>query len=279
VAYIGCARPPCFGVTAFVRRAKLQCCSAHGLAHYPGVIVSRWIFLALWFATGTSGVFAATFSVTVKVVDAEKKPLPAAGVALFWNVKGPMMASGGREEFTDENGRIVLQVDDWNEKRPVLVLSRDRKLGAVVGVSKADDGKEVIATLGPTIRVTGKLECSELKAKPKWANTMITADGFRAHVAQYMGEAAEFEFVLPAGKYALRSYGTDMEDIKQTITLAADRPEFDLGMLDLKASPIAKLKGKTAPGWEITAARGVKAQTKLSDYKGKWIYLEFWGFW
>ena len=52
-----------------------------------------------------------------------------------------------------------------------------------------------------------------------------------------------------------------------------------MGTLDLKASPIAKLKGKPAPGWEITAARGVKPQVKLADYKGKWVYLEFWGFW
>ena len=30
---------------------------------------------------------------------------------------------------------------------------------------------------------------------------------------------------------------------------------------------------------EITAARGVKPAAKLSDYKGKWVFLEFWGFW
>ena len=243
------------------------------------MIVSRWTFLALWLATGCPGLFAATFNVTVRVVDAENKPVPKADVGLFWQSKGGMTPVSDRGAATDENGKAVLQVDDWNEKRPVLVLSADRKLGGVVGVSKADDGKEVTATLGPTVRVKGKLTCSELNSKPNWANTMMTADGFRAHVAQYMSESAEFEFILPAGKYALRSYGTDVLDVKQTITLAADRPEFDVGTLDLKASPIAKLKGKQAPGWEITAARGVKPQVKLADYKGKWVYLEFWGFW
>ncbi len=261
------------------RRDETPVLQLAGSGALSGVMGSRWIFIALWLTTSVSGIFAATFSVTVKVLDTESKPVPKADVALFWNVKGPMMTSGSREKVTDESGRIVLQVDDWNEKRPVLVLSADRKLGGVVGVSNADEGKEVTATLGPTVRVTGKLECSELKAKPKWANTMISADGLRAPVAQHMGESAEFEFILPAGKYSLRSYGTDVEDIKQTITLAADRPEFDMGTLDLKASPMAKLKGKAAPGWEITAVRGVKAKAKLSDYKGKWVYLEFWGFW
>jgi len=242
------------------------------------VIFSRSTFLALWLAAGP-GIFAATFSVTVKVVDAENKPVPKADVALFWQSKGGMTPVSDRGAATDENGKAMLQVDDWNEKRPVLVLSADRKFGGVVGVSKADDGREVTATLGPTVRVKGELNCTELKSKPKWANTMMTADGFRAHVVQHITESAEFEFILPAGKYGLRSYGTDVLDIRQTITLAADTPEFDVGTLDLKASPIAKLKGKPAPGLDITAARGVKPQVKLADYKGKWLYLEFWGFW
>ena len=241
--------------------------------------VRRSIFLALWLIASSPGIFAATFSVTVKVVDADKRPVPKADVALFWQMKDTMTPLADRGAVTDESGKAVLQVDDWDEKRPVLVLSADRKLGGVVGVSKADDNKEVTATLGPTIHVKGNLTCTELNSKPKWANTMMTADGFRAHVAQYMSESAEFEFILPAGKYALRSYGTDVLDVKQTITLAADQPEFDVGTLDMKASPIAKLKGKPAPGWEVTAARGVKPQVKLVDYKGKWVYLEFWGFW
>jgi hypothetical protein len=237
----------------------------------------RWIFLALCLVTGAPGIFAATFNVTLKVVDGENKPLPKADVALFWQVKDGMTPVSDRGAVTDENGKAVLQVDDWDEKRPVLVLSADRKLGGVVGVSKDDDGKEVTATLRPTVRVKGKLDCSELNSKPKWANTMMAADGFRAPVAQHITESAEFDFVLPAGKFALRSYGTDVEDIRKTIT--GDAPELDLGTLDFKASSIAKLKGKTAPGWEITAARGVKPQVKLADYKGKWLYLEFWGFW
>jgi hypothetical protein len=218
----------------------------------------------------------------MKVVTAENQAVSKADVALFWQVEGAEAAMTPRDDkraITDESGKAVLRVDDWNEKRAVLILSADRKLGAVVGVSNADDGKEVMATVVPTARVTGRLECKELNSKPHWANTMITPDGFRAQVAQHMGESAKFDFILPAGKYALRSYGSDVEDTKQTLTLTADQSEYDLGMLDLKASPIAKLKGKTAPGWNITAARGVKPNVKLSDYKGKWVYLEFWGFW
>jgi hypothetical protein len=240
----------------------------------------RFLWTLLSLAVGCSAGFADTFSVTLKAVDADQKPVAKADVALFWTAKdGVMTAAGGKPTVTDAAGKALLQVDNWNEKRPVMVLSADRKLGGIVGVSKDDEGKEVTATLGPTVRVKGQLECRELNAKPRWANTLVTPDGFRGYFTQDMTTAATFAFVLPAGKYQLRSYGTDVEDFKQTVTLAADRPEHDFGTIDLKASAVAKLKGKTPPGWVIADARGVKPDVPLADYKGKWVYLEFWGYW
>jgi thiol-disulfide isomerase/thioredoxin len=172
-----------------------------------------------------------------------------------------------------------LHVNDWGEKRPVLVFSADRTRGGVVGVSKADDGKEVTVALGPAVRVKGKLECKELNGKPTGANTTVTADGFRAYFTQFTATAATFEFILPIGKYTVGTYGSDVEAVKQTPTFTADRPVVDLGTIDMKASAIAKLKGKPAPEWVIADARGVKPEVRLADYKGKWVYIEFWGFW
>jgi hypothetical protein len=238
------------------------------------IMRSRWLLMVLWLATGS--VFAGTFTFTIKVVDAERKLVSKADVTLFWHVSEGS-PQRGTWTATDENGKAVLQPADSDENRAVLVLSADRKLGALVRVSKAE--KEVTAVLGPTVRVTGRLECRELSTKPAWANTMVTADGFSGRFAQYMGESARFEFVLPAGKYTFRSYGTDVQQLSQVVTLSADKAEHDLGTFDLKATPVARLKGKAAPGWDITAARGVKRNVKLSDYKGKWVYCEFWGFW
>jgi len=240
----------------------------------------RWLFTLLSLAIGCSTAIADTFSVTVKAVDADKKPVAKAEAALFWNVKdGTMTPADKKLIVTDAGGKAVLRVDDWDEKRPLLVLSADRTLGGIVGVSKADDGKEVTVTLGPTVRVKGKLECKELNFKPEWANTTVTADGYRAYFTMDHNKAATFELVLPVGKYTLGSYGTDVENAKQTVTLTNLRSEFDLGTLDLKASPVAKLRGKTLPEWVIAGARGVKADVKLANYKGKWVYIEFWGFW
>jgi thiol-disulfide isomerase/thioredoxin len=158
-------------------------------------------------------------------------------------------------------------------------LSADRSVGATVGVSKADDGKELTVKLSPTARVTGNLECKELSRKPEWANTYVSVEGFAGYFTQDMGKMARFAFTLPAGKYTLHSYGTDVQNVTQPVTLGADRTEHDLGTVDMKASAIAKLKGKLAPEWVIADARGAKADVKLSDYKGKWVFIDFWGFW
>jgi AhpC/TSA family len=39
-----------------------------------------------------------------------------------------------------------------------------------------------------------------------------------------------------------------------------------------------KHDGQQPPRWRINHARGVSEDAQLSDFKGKWVLLEFWGF-
>lgn len=41
----------------------------------------------------------------------------------------------------------------------------------------------------------------------------------------------------------------------------------------------AQSAGKSAPAWHISEARGVEKSAKLEDYRGKWVIVDFWGFW
>src|SRR5271166_190177 len=108
----------------------------------------RSLFTLLLAVSTSPAVSADTFSVTLKVVDAQNKPVAMAGVDLFWNVKdGAMTASADKPVLTDAAGKAVLTVDNWNRKRPVLVFSADRKRGGIVGASKADDGKNLTVQL------------------------------------------------------------------------------------------------------------------------------------
>lgn len=224
--------------------------------------------------------FGQTFTVTIAAIDSNKKPVAKAEVSLFWTVEnGKMIGSRDKPALTGENGKYKLIVPDWNEKRPVLVLTDDRTLGGWAGVSKADDGKEIVVTMGPVATVKGKLGSAELGFAPKWANTTIARKGFRAFCIQNITKDASFEFVLPVGEYTMTSYGEDVIQVKKPIEITSERSEFDLGTVDLKASAQAKLKGKGLPEWSILNARGVKPDIKVADYKGKWLYVDFWGFW
>jgi hypothetical protein len=239
-----------------------------------------WLPTVLSFAIASSPALADSFVVTVKAVDAQKQPVAKADASLYWEVKEKaMVPRADRSGRTDSTGRAVMRIDNWNERRPLLVLSADRKLGGIIGVSKADDGKELTVTLAPTVQLEGRLTSTELKHAPEWASAMVFVDGFRAYFASDSGKSAEFRFVLPAGKYKLWLDGADVADRKETISLNADKPRHDLGTLDLKATPIARLKGKTPLDLTVTDARGVPRGVKLSDFKGKWVYLEFWGYW
>jgi hypothetical protein len=248
------------------------------LAHRPSVVFSVLTLLFPCFAGHAAR--AESYTVTIQVFGADHKAVSKAEASLFWQVKDGVMTSVSDESAaSDAAGKMVLRFSDRNENRPVLIFSPDRKLGGILGISKTNNGKELTVTLGPTVRARGQLSCSELNAKPKWANTMVTPDGFQSRFAQHMGNSADFNFVLPAGKYSFNSYGSDVGNHTQRVTLVAENPDLDLGTIDLKATAIAKLKGKPAPTWDVTAARGVKRTAKLSDYKGRWVYLEFWGFW
>ncbi len=238
------------------------------------------LFTVLAFALACPSAFADTFTVTLRTVDADGKPVAKAEVGMFWQAKDGVMSPGEKTPVvTGADGKAELRVDDWQEVRPVLVLSADRKLGGMAGVSRADDGKTVTVTLGPTVRLKGKFSCKELGRKPGWTNAMISAEGWRAPFAQNITTAASFDFVLPAGKFKLYCYGSDVLSIDQKLTLTAKDGERDLGTLDMKASPLAKFRGKAPPDWVLSDARGVNKNVKLADYKGKWVYLEFWGFW
>lgn len=234
----------------------------------------------VWLLLTTSSLFAESFTVTLQVIDEDKKPVAKADVSLYWEIRnGKMTPSNPRNIATGANGKATLIVDDWHEKRPVLVFSQDRTLGGFVNVSREDEKKELTVTLGPVVRMKAKFSCKELNTAPKWINTMISRDGIRAPFTQHQNETAELDLLLPPGTYKLHSYGTDVQAVNQKVTIDLNRSEYDLGTVDMKANAVAKLRGKPCPDWTILAARGMKPDAKLSDFKGKWVYLEFWGFW
>ena len=99
-------------------------------------------------------------------------------------------------------------------------------------------------------------------------------------IAACSSSEGEFSFTLPPGEYYFWAYGRDLQNYtNQSMMLSADQGEVNLGAIDIQPSIIAQHYGKAPPKWNVTDARGAKVGVQPSDYKGKWLLLEFWGYW
>jgi hypothetical protein len=239
--------------------------------------VHRWIAAVL---VGLLAAMAARaqeeVQVTGRVVDATGKPVGSADVASFW------MADNGKMQpyqgvATKADGTFTLTFLSYGQPQGLLALDKDRKRGGLAIVEAKPADKPLEIKMAPLVHVHGKFSCKELGKPPEWTNVYIMRE--RTRFLQCASKEASFSFSLPSGTYQFWGYGSDIQDHKRDITLEADKPELDLKTIDMAATILARHKGKAPPVWHVTDARGVKKEVKLADFKGKWVFVEFWGYW
>jgi hypothetical protein len=211
-----------------------------------------------------------------RVLNAAGKPVVGAEVATFWNAENNKMTPH-KAATTDAEGRFALAVTFYGRSQGLLALDKEHRTGGLVLVEPKDAEKPVEVKLASLIHLHGQFSCKELNKRPSWTNVYIMSG--EARFAMCSSREASFSFDLPPGTYKFWGYGRDVESVKKDITLKADERNMDLKTIDLPATILAKHKGKALPAWHVTDARGVKKDVKLSDFKGKWVFLEFWGFW
>lgn len=208
------------------------------------------------------------------VVDAKGDPVQGASVATTWLEGRP---SGG--VTTDQEGRFSLETRGSGRARAVLIMDEDRTHGVI---SRYDPGfydEEKTLKLKKLVKVQGKFSCSDLGDPPPWTNVYANITPDRIRIGRCSSREAEFSFLLPPGEYELYMYGTDAKKRFLHQSIEGDEGVIDLETIDLDATEIAKMYGKEPPPWTVTDARGVGKDVLLSDYKGKYVLLEFWGFW
>jgi hypothetical protein len=242
----------------------------------------RWLVAAVvgLLAPLATAVAQELHSVTGQVLDAAGKPVVGADVATFWGSdKGKMAPFNGA--VTDKEGNFSLAMPFYGFPQALLAMDKERKTGGLI-VCVFQEGKpapkSIDIKLGPLVKVHGSFFCKELDRRPAWTNVYMTV-AQRARVLQCTSTEASFSFLLPPGDYKFIGYGSDVQNLVKDLTLTADTPDLDLKTLDLAATVIARHKGKALPAWNVTDARGANKDVKLSDFKGKWVLVEFWGFW
>lgn len=226
---------------------------------------------------------AAASKVVGKVVDAKGQGVGDVTIATFWtrSYRGAHkgILTPYRDATTDAQGQFTIELQLYGRDSALLAMDRDRRLGGLVLVSAKQPEKPLSITLVPLARVHGTLSCNELGKPPTWTNIYLSAMPGTARVMSNESQQADFDVLLPPGTYQLWAYGTDVDDLRKEITIKEGTADFDLKTIDLPATIIAKHKGKAPPKWNVTDARGLKKDVTLADFKGKWVLMEFWGFW
>ncbi len=244
-------------------------------------IVSFTAFLGAWFAIAPVGVAQdRDVKIIGRVVDAAGKPVAGVEVAPFWDVP----ENGGKQHgyasaTTDASGKFVVKVDFYRENAAIMALDAERKNGGLAIIASGSAKESVEIKLAPVSRVHGKFESKELGHAPSWMNVYVNLLPGKIRLIQNATRKAEFSVLVPEGKYEFNAYGADIKGINKVVEARADQPDVDLGTIDLAATVLAKHKGKTLPPWTIADARGVPKTISLDDYKGKWVLVDFWGYW
>lgn len=224
-------------------------------------------------------------TVSVTVLGPDGKPVPNVNVFTFmslapdrnnlsavpqWKYLGNL-ASG-------PTGTVSIPYEEF---RVAGVRDTARKLiGFVTAPPALLQKGTVTLQLQPECLVSGKLVCDTLAKAGKpvgWTNVYLLKDGERVGGCMSLNGGA-YQFPVSPGHYTLYAYGTNLHKKTVPITVPAGQAEYHPAPIELALSRLELMKGHPAPdfvgvvGWKGTPV-------KLADLRGKYVLIDFWGYW
>ncbi len=212
------------------------------------------------------------------VVDSGGKPVADARVDTYWTVvDGKLSPRAGTR--TDAKGKFKIRVRCYpGRPSPLMAVDKETARGDAVALDAGNPDAELKLKLVPMAPVRGEITSKELGAP--LAGSSVSVFHSKAIIALVGFDCGgKLSLQLPPGDYRFSFHAIDCIAASRNASVAADAKTLDLGTTDLAPTVIAGLYGKAPPEWIVSDARGVDKAVKLADLKGKWVLLEFWGFW
>ncbi len=259
--------------------------------------------------SGKKQVQKADAKLVLKLVDESGQPVAGAQVGDFlWNADYDSPRGRGRlttligdqatpqETTSDDSGRAEVQYqwffdpeDSPDGPAALIAYHKVRGLIAVTSLEAEAFAKPDGAAV-PTMEVKlhrdipvrgvlSRIGAPPATGEPLWTNVYVYAlSGRQLRPMSSMSKNQNFEFLLPPGDYSLHAYGDNTYNIDRFIRVA-DGLSPPIVHLDLPADRLTTLTGQPAP-----ELRGIKAWKNggpitLQQLRGKWVVLDFWGYW
>lgn len=225
---------------------------------------------------------------------------------IFWGNVGRMEPRRAEAGTSSADGSFCLTLPDFSHV--IMAMDQERKRGGLFVIDRLRPEAAADIKLETLVRVHAQFEGPSADQEPYWTHAYVLTPEYAkrpldsrrlAHCGSF---DRRFEVALPPGKYVLDAYGQLTADEDIDLRVSPDREfivtpgseELDLGVLRLE--PCTSLHrriqaakrngawgdyqqhyGEPPPQWRVTDARGVSADVHPSDFRGKWLLVEFWG--
>jgi hypothetical protein len=217
--------------------------------------------------------------VTGEVVDAQGKPVAGARLGKFWIAQENGPLDPFRSAKSEADGRFKLELELYNRDAVVMAVDKTRALGGLAVVSLKEPRKPLRIELAPLTDLRIRFNSEQPGQSLGRVFLSIYRSPGLLQLASCRSVTPAFSVKLPAGRYTL-FWDVDERHIRESrdVLLEPGKP-LDLGEITIKLSALGHIIGQPAPAWHFTDARGISKDVQPSQFKGKWIVLEFWGYW
>jgi hypothetical protein len=233
-------------------------------------------------ATLGSVAWADPVEVIVQVRDAQGRVAAGAEVATMWQMKGgePVPAEGAAHAKTAADGLARMKLD--RPGGPLLVSAYDatRENAGLVVLAPSSTKLEIhlrpVAKITQSLRVKGE----DPGFFPTGGYNLMVEMPNKDMLFWGWGEIQpQNEYILPAGDYVFFMFSPEATGKNDGKLKLEPGQRLRLDPVEMELSLLAKSYGKAAPPLTVTEARGIDRPFRIEDYRGKWVLLEFWGFW
>jgi hypothetical protein len=214
--------------------------------------------------------------VSGRVVDASGKPVGGAEISVYgvlWDVKAQDFKFNEPIK-TDVEGRFSKKIKVNMPALSFFAADPTHKQGGFTLVKQENMGAFEIK-IEPLRELRFKIETPALEGEPPFiAGIVARKEGGMAWLENI---GADNKVMVPAGNYDIMFYSPELKGGQAKADLTAGNA--DAGTVKMELSVLASLYGKKPPELKVVEGRGVDPKFTLDQYRGKWVILEFWGFW